>query len=111
MYSAVFTPSAAKISLVKYLSINSEDSKIPALASEVRCQPAIALDGGADGMAIYRRIESEYREKLNEGGILLMEIGHDQAEEIRNLFGEHATVEIIKDLDGNNRVAVIVPKG
>ena len=40
-----------------------------------------------------------------------MEIGHDQAEEIRNLFGEHATVEIIKDLDGNNRVAVIVPKG
>ncbi|MCI8413701.1 MAG: peptide chain release factor N(5)-glutamine methyltransferase [Clostridia bacterium] len=86
-------------------------AEIPALASEVRCQPAIALDGGADGMAIYRRIESEYREKLNEGGILLMEIGHDQAEEIRNLFGAHATVEIIKDLDGNNRVAVIVPKG
>ncbi len=76
------------------------------LSPEVRRQPMAALDGGADGLAFYRRIQKDYREKLNAGGVLLLEIGYDQADDVRALFGAERT-RIVKDLDGNDRVAVI----
>ena len=78
---------------------------IVSLAPEVQRQPHMALDGGEDGLHFYRRIASEYRDKLKAGGVLLMEIGYDQADDIRKIFGEQT--EIVKDLDGNDRVAVV----
>lgn len=79
------------------------------LAPEVRRQPRLALDGGEDGLSFYRRIAQTYTEKLNDGGTLLMEIGYDQAAAVQEIFGKERT-EIIKDLDGNDRVAVVAKK-
>lgn len=86
-----------------------KSDEIPALSSEVRREPLRALDGGADGLAFYRRIAAEYEHKLNACGELLLEIGYDQAEAVRTLFGADRT-EIIKDYDGNDRVAVVRPE-
>jgi len=48
--------------------------------------PRRALDGGADGLAAYRRIAAEAVDFLDPGGHLLVEIGPSQAEAVFGLF-------------------------
>ena len=78
---------------------------IPTLDEEVRGhEPMLA------GLDIYRRIADEAPDHLKSGGCLMMEIGFDQAEDIRSLFKSSdgwSKVVIIKDLAGLDRVAVI----
>ena len=77
------------------------------LMTEVRDhEPRLALDGDADGLRFYRIIAAEAREHLRKGGKLYLEIGYDQAEEVRNLLEEHKynDIEVIKDLSGLDRV-------
>src|SRR6202008_638950 len=45
------------------------------LPAECRAEPKLAFDGGADGLAIVRRILSEARRHLTDEGGLLCEIG------------------------------------
>lgn len=68
--------------------------------------PIIALDGGADGLDFYRRIVSDARSFLRSGGRLLVEIGHDQGEEVKELFLQngYSDVKVKKDLGSNDRV-------
>jgi ribosomal protein L3 glutamine methyltransferase len=49
-----------------------------ALPAEYRHEPALALAAGADGLDVVRRILAEAHEHLNPGGILAVEIGHNQ---------------------------------
>ncbi|MBF0162270.1 MAG: peptide chain release factor N(5)-glutamine methyltransferase [Magnetococcales bacterium] len=51
-----------------------------------RWEPRQALDGGADGLAALRRIPSEARPFLAEGGLLAVEIGVNQEEAVMALF-------------------------
>ena len=55
------------------------------LQEEVRREPMIALDGGVDGYAFYRRIAADAPRFLEPGGTLLMEVGFDQAERVMAL--------------------------
>ena len=55
------------------------------LQEEVRREPMMALDGGADGYDFYRRIAEEAPRFLKEGGVLLMEVGFDQAQGVMEL--------------------------
>ncbi|MCO5100304.1 MAG: 50S ribosomal protein L3 N(5)-glutamine methyltransferase [Burkholderiaceae bacterium] len=48
-----------------------------ALPPEFRAEPREALAGGRDGMDLVRRIVAEARAHLVEGGLLLLEIGHE----------------------------------
>ena len=52
-------------------------------------EPALALDGGADGLDFYRRISREAPEYLNEGGCLLFEIGWLQKDAVSALVKAH----------------------
>lgn len=81
---------------------------IPTLQTEVKdYEPMTALDGGEDGLIFYRRIVEIAPDLLNENGILAFEIGYDQGEELMGLMSnEFKNVEIIKDLCGNDRVAI-----
>ena len=76
------------------------------LQAEVQREPTIALDGGEDGLNVYRRIISDAPKFLVDGGILAVEIGINQAAAVRNLFerAKFVDVTIFKDLAGIERV-------
>lgn len=68
-------------------------------------EPILALDGGADGLDFYRLIAKNASEYLEEGGLLLMEFGIGQAQDIANLLEESFTeIEIKKDISGKERI-------
>ena len=61
--------------------------EIASLAPEVRdYDPALALDGGADGLNGYRAIAAQARGLLAPGGMLIVELGMGQEEAVRALF-------------------------
>ena len=82
---------------------------VQTLAKEVKREPMLALDGGADGLDLYRRIAESFAEHLNEGGTLLLEIGFDQGESVPVLFrgAEGISVKVLKDLCGLDRVVSV----
>ena len=87
---------------------------IPTLSAEVRREPLIALDGGADGLSFYDRICAGAREHLEPGGALVVEHGFDQAEAVRTRFEAAGLtrVTLVHDLGKNPRVTWgIVPGG
>lgn len=74
------------------------------LQEEVRREPALALDGGADGLDFYRRIAREAPSHLTAGGWLLLEIGSGQARDVCALLeGEFAQISVYDDLNGLHR--------
>ena len=70
-------------------------------------EPLQALDGGRDGLDFYRIIVKEAADFLKPEGYLLMEIEHDQGEDLRKMIkddGKYTPAEIIRDLPGRDRV-------
>lgn len=81
--------------------------EIRKLQDEVRLHdPYEALDGKEDGLYFYRRIISEADRYFDHQGMLIFEIGYDQAEDVRRLMEEagYRKVWIKKDLAGLDRV-------
>lgn len=75
------------------------------LMREVRFEPALALDGGRDGLLFYRRIAEGLGRALTEGGEALLEIGKGQeADVIALLEKEGFAAAAHKDLCGIDRV-------
>lgn len=70
-------------------------------------EPKLALDGGADGLDIYRRIAAEIGNHLKNGGLLLLEIGYLQGGQVKTLLEEtkiFSSIKIKKDLTANDRI-------
>ena len=69
-------------------------------------EPLTALDGGADGLVFYRRIASEASEYLAEHGVLLTEIGYDQARDVIKILetAGFTDIELFRDLIGHDRI-------
>jgi release factor glutamine methyltransferase len=59
---------------------------IPNLSCEVQKDPLTALDGGPDGLVLVERLIAEATSRLAPGGLLALEIGHDQADRVMALF-------------------------
>ena len=82
--------------------------EIGGLMPEVRDhEPAMALDGGADGLDFYRRIIREAAGYLKPGGWLAFEIGCSQGEDLVRLLSEagYTGVRTGRDLAGQVRTA------
>ena len=79
---------------------------IAGLAPEVRSEPRLALDGGADGLDLVRALIEEAQALLLPGGTLVLEIGSGQASATAALCraAGYATVGSRRDLDGIERV-------
>lgn len=80
---------------------------IGSLMPEVRDhEPLRALDGGGDGLLFYRRILSGIGEHLKGGGMLFLEIGHDQGQAVSELVEQAGFLEVCvtKDYAGQDRV-------
>ena len=73
-------------------------------------EPRMALDGGQDGLDFYRRILTEAWKHLYISGSVMLEIGYDQGDAVRQLMEEcgYHDIRIIKDYAGNDRVAAAV---
>ncbi len=68
-------------------------------------EPREALDGGPDGLGVVRRLIAESPAFLRPGGLLAIEIGHDQGDRVADLAGsDFADIEVRKDLAGLDRV-------
>ena len=77
------------------------------LSKEVQNEPKLALDGGQDGLKFYRMIAEQAHQHLNKKGILALEIGYDQKEDVIQLLEQtqvYTNIDCKKDLAGNNRV-------
>lgn len=80
---------------------------IRGLAPEVRdYEPRMALDGDEDGLSFYRRIAAQAWGRLNPGGCVYLEIGHDQGRAVRDLLeaAGFENIRIVKDTPGLDRV-------
>ena len=73
-------------------------------------EPLMALDGGPDGLDFYRRILAEAWKHLCISGAVMLEIGYDQGEAVRQLMEEYGyhDIRILRDYAGNDRVAAAV---
>lgn len=77
------------------------------LAPEVReHEPRLALEGGSDGLAFYRRILAQAGQFLKPNGWLMLEIGSRQAEPVKALFAAAGwqPPTLYKDPAGNDRL-------
>lgn len=89
-----------------------EKDVIPTLQKEIfEHEPLQALDGGEDGLDFYRRIAEDAPSHLEDGGVILLEIGDTQAEQVMELMesvgsetGRFTAIKTIKDLAGRDRV-------
>lgn len=79
-------------------------SEMQHLDASVRYEPALALDGGADGLDCYRRILASYQGYLNPNGLLLLEIGYEQETAVCALFSGS---RCRKDYGGRPRVVMV----
>lgn len=84
------------------------DEVYESLESEIFHEPRIAFVGGEDGGDFYRAITPLYKDKIQKNGFIAYEIGYDQADMLREIAEKnHLTCEILKDLSGCDRVAVL----
>ena len=82
---------------------------IKTLDKRVQNEPILALDGGTTGLDFYQRIFKEAKAILKNNGILILEIGYDQLEDIKNIISdnkEYKLLESVKDYGGNDRVVI-----
>lgn len=80
---------------------------IEGLAADVRDhEPRLALDGGADGLDLVRRVVDGAPAHLAEGGVLAVEVGAGEAPDVRALFEARGfrDVEVARDYGKIERV-------
>lgn len=88
-----------------YIPCNQIDNLQP----EIKYEPGIALDGGNDGLAFYRKIIPLATQFLRKDGFLILETGFNQRESIENIFRSSAgfeIIEVVKDYNNIERVII-----
>ena len=80
-------------------------SDISTLSREVKNDPVLALDGGADGLRIVERLVKDALARITPGGLLALEIGHDQALRVVEILKTHNFRDIVvhRDYQGVER--------
>lgn len=70
-------------------------------------EPRVALDGGADGLDVVRRIAEEAVGWLRPGGVLVMETDTSCAKEAARVLSRwYEEIEVRQDLTGRDRIAM-----
>lgn len=83
------------------------DAEVPKLAADIRnYEPAGALCGGPDGLAILRRLVKAAPGWLTPGGMLALEVGAGQAERVARGLSAYgfSDVQLERDYGGIERV-------
>jgi len=79
---------------------------IDGLMREVRREPRLALDGGADGLDLIRKLIAQSAGRTR---FLALELGDDQAEAAKTLClgAGYALIETLRDLTDRDRILVV----
>jgi release factor glutamine methyltransferase len=80
----------------------------PSLSREVLHDPALALFSGTDGLDLLRQFIPAAHSHLHPGGLIALEIGHDQASHVSHLLQQSgfAEIQIHNDLSGIPRFPI-----
>lgn len=76
-------------------------------------EPRLALDGGQDGLDVFRRIVQTAKVALREGGLMVFELHEDclqlaaQDQQVNEHFQD---IRIVKDLTGRDRILLAIRK-
>jgi release factor glutamine methyltransferase len=110
LFAAV--PAGAAFDLVVSNPPYVTPAELAGLTPDVReHEPRLALDGGPDGLAFYRRIAAGVGPFLKPGGRLVVEIGETQDDAVRALLAERPELEVGPTLrDGAKRPRVVTAK-
>ncbi len=106
VHGSWFDPVAGRFDVIVSNPPYIPSAVVPTLDIEVRQHdPLAALDGGTDGLDPYRAIAAGAAVHLNAGGIVALEIGFDQASDVKGIFKEagFALLELRNDLGGRDR--------
>lgn len=83
----------------------------PSLAIGVKSyEPALALNGGMDGLDLYRILLPQAAERLRKGGLILLEIGWRQGEAVMALARQswpEADIRVLADFAGHDRIVAV----
>jgi release factor glutamine methyltransferase len=86
--------------------IKSED--LNRLQPEIHAyEPLLALDGAADGLHCLRHIIQSAYFFLNPGGVIILEMGHDQKEPLKQMIaecGQYEEIDFYQDYSGYDRI-------
>lgn len=82
-------------------------AEVAAAAGSLAHEPRVALEGGADGLALLRRFFAELPGRISPGATVLLEVALGQAEAVAGLAPERASTEALSDLGGVPRVVVV----
>ncbi len=89
------------------------DGEMAKLPKEVRdFEPVTALQAGEDGLKVIRRLVIMAKRILSPSGFMALEIGAGQRAAVEGFFGQqgYEVVEVVKDLQGHERVIVAQPR-
>jgi release factor glutamine methyltransferase len=81
---------------------------LSALQREVEFDPALALDGGKDGLTIIKRLIESVPGKITSNGTIALEVGQGQAGRVRGFLAEQnfRDISIRKDYQGVERLLI-----
>jgi len=82
--------------------------EVETLMKEVQFEPSQALNGGEDGLDVYRRLIPQAYSILTKDGYIALEIGYDQSGSVSEICTKEGfkDIEIIKDYQKHNRVII-----
>ena len=71
-------------------------------------EPKQALDGGVEGLSEIRKVISKSSELIKKNGFLILEIGFDQKNRVKQILQNKGFYikKIVKDLSGHDRCIV-----
>ena len=73
-------------------------------------EPRLALDGGKDGLDFYRVLREQSPLYLKADGKLVLEIGYNQGDAVKEILQDIFDVQIINDYSDNNRIVIACRK-
>ncbi|MDD5092667.1 MAG: peptide chain release factor N(5)-glutamine methyltransferase [Candidatus Wallbacteria bacterium] len=85
-------------------------SELSGLQPEVRHESQVALDGGTDGLMVYRAIADFTAIGLRRGGLVYLEIDPPLVTGLSDLFSQIGTIEVFQDLSGLDRFMRVTAK-
>ena len=86
-------------------------NQLNSLPRDVQQEPAVALDGGEDGLYFYRIIIQYTPCLLRSGACLMMEFGDGQTQAVKKLVEAQrafSDIEIVQDLSGRDRIIKVI---